>query len=89
MEMNVYIDEEIIVSGIGKFFYEEREFSNIIKIVRNFKRFDISKLKDLPEWFDDLLHDYQTYTKMSDNKIYQICVLLNRQINKLEELING
>ena len=77
-----------MIKSLFEYLISKKE-NKLINIVRNFKRFDISKLKDLPERFDDLLYEYQTYTKMSDNKIYQICVLLNRQINKLEELING
>ena len=77
-----------MIKSLFEYLISKKE-NKLINIVRNFKRFDISKLKDLPERFDDLLYEYQTYTKMSNNKIYQICVLLNRQINKLEELING
>ena len=70
-----------MIKSLFEYLISKKE-NKLINIVRNFKRFDISKLKDLPERFDDLLYEYQTYTKMSDNKIYQICVLLNRQINK-------
>lgn len=89
LKINAYNDKEIIVSGIGKFFYEEKDFSEIIQIVKNLKRIDISKLQNLPEWFDKLLHEYQNITKMSDNKINQICTLLNRQITSLKKLQQG
>ena len=39
------------------------------------------------EEFDKLLHKYQNITKMSDKRIYRLCVLLQRQINKLKSLI--
>lgn len=87
LKMNAYNDEEIIVSGIGKFFYAEKEFSRIIKIVQDIKRIDASNLDDIPEYFEDLLHKYQSITQMSDNKINQLCSLLGRQINKLKEMI--
>ena len=59
----------------------------IIKIVKNLKRIDISKLDGIVEWFDNLLHEYQYLTKMSDKRIERLCILLNRQINKLKDLI--
>ena len=85
--MNAFNDEEIIVSGIGKFFYEEKEFSRIIKVVKNIKRIDITKLDGIVEWFNSLLHSYQDITKMSNNKIHQLCILLQRQISKLKNII--
>ena len=44
-------------------------------------------MNGLAEWFDNLLHQYQDLTKMSDKRIERLCILLNRQINKLKELI--
>ena len=89
MALNIpYYDEnEVIISGNGRFFYEVKPFDEIIKVVRNIKRIDVSKLSDIPEEFDKLLHKYQSITKMSDNRIYRLCVLLNRQINKLKKII--
>lgn len=89
MALNVpyYSEEEAIIAREGRLFYEIKPFDNIIKIVKDIKRIDISKLEDLPEWFDNLLHEYQTITKMSDKRIHLLCVLLNRQINKLKDLI--
>ena len=57
------------------------------KVVKDIKRIDASKLEDIPEWFDNLLHEYQYITKYSDNRINKLCILLNRQINKLKKLI--
>ncbi len=89
MALNIpyYDEEEVIISGNGRFFYEVKPFDEIIKLVRNIKRIDISKLDDIPECFDNLLHEYQHITHISDKRIYRLCVLLNRQINKLKKII--
>ena len=89
MALNIqsYDDEELIISGMGRLFYEVKPFDEIIKVVHNIKRIDVSKLSDIPEEFDKLLHRYQSITKMSDKRIYRLCVLLNRQINKLKKII--
>ena len=84
----LYYDEnELHISGEGRFFYEVKPFDEIIKIVKNLKRIDINKLNDLPEWFDNLLHQYQNLTNFSDTRINKLCIILNRQINKLKKLI--
>ena len=84
----LYYDEnELHNSGEGRFFYEVKPFDEIIKIVKNLKRIDIDKLNDLPEWFDNLLHQYQNLTNFSDTRINKLCIILNRQINKLKKLI--
>lgn len=84
----IYYDEnELLISGEGRFFYEVKPFDEIIKIVKNLKRIDIDKLNDLPEWFDNLLHQYQNLTNFSDTRINKLCIILNRQINKLKKLI--
>ena len=80
-------EEELHISGEGRFFYEVKPFEEIIKVVKNIKRINISKLEDLPEWFDELLHKYQYLTNYSDRRINRLCILLNRQINKLKTLI--
>ena len=82
-----YDDEVIITEGEGRLFYEVKSFDFIIKIVRDIKRIDISKLDGLVEEFDELLHKYQDITHMSDRRINKLCILLNRQINKLRKLI--
>ena len=87
LNISYYDENEVIISGNGRFFYEVKPFDEIIKVVRNIKRIDVSKLSDIPEEFDKLLHKYQSITKMSDKRIYRLCVLLNRQINKLKKII--
>ena len=70
-------------------YYDEEPFDEIIKIVKDLKRIDVSKLDGVVEWFDNLLHEYQHLTKMSDKRIEKLCILLNSQINKLRSLIIG
>lgn len=43
----------------------------------------------IPSWrdkLDILLHKYRSYTGFSDIRITRLCILLDRQINKLKEL---
>lgn len=89
MSLNIpyYDDEEVIISGNGRFFYEVKPFDKIIKVVKDITRIDVKKLEDIPKYFDDLLHQYQDITHMSDKRIYRLCVLLQRQINKLKQII--
>ena len=87
LNISYYDEEEVITSGHGRFFYEVKPFDDIIKVVRNIKRIDISKLDDIPECFDNLLHEYQHVTHISDKRIYRLCILLQSQINKLKKLI--
>ena len=82
-----YNEEELVISGQGRFFYEVKPFDEIIKVVKNIKRIDISKLDDLVDWFDMLLHEYQNITNMSNRRIERLCILLNRQINKIKEIM--
>ncbi len=87
LNIEYYDDEEVHISGRGRLFYEIKPFDEIIKVVKNLKRIDVSKLDGIVEWFDDLLHKYQHLTGYSDTRIKRLCVLLNRQINKLKKLI--
>ena len=89
MSLNIpyYDDEEMIISGQGRLFYELKPFDDMIKVVKDIKRIDIQALDDLPEWFDHLLHTHQELTHISDKRIDRLCILLQRQINKLKTLI--
>ncbi len=87
LSIEYYDDEEIHISGNGRMFYEIKPFDEIIKVVKDLKRIDVSKLDGIIDWFDNLLHQYQYLTKISDKKINKLCTLLNSQINKLNELI--
>ena len=89
LNIEYYDENEFHISGDGRFFYEIMSFDEIIKVVKNIKRIDISKLDGIVEWFDELLHEYQDISKFSDTRINRLCIILNRQINKLEKLING
>ncbi len=88
MALNVdyYNEGEVAISGHGRLFYEVLPFDEIIKVVKNIKRIDVSKLDGVVEDFDDLLHKYQNITHMSDKRIHLLCVLLERQINNLKKL---
>ena len=82
-----YNEDEVVISGHGRLFYELKPFDEIIKVVRDLKRINIGALEDIPEKFDLLLHEYQHITGMSDKRIYRLCVLLERQIDKLKNMI--
>jgi len=87
LNIEYYDEEELHISGEGRLFYEVKPFDEIIKVVKDLKRIDVSKLDGIVEWFDDLLHKYQHLTKFSDIRINRLCIILNRQINKLKKLI--
>lgn len=82
-----YSDEELIINGDGRFFYNVDNFDAIIKRIKNIERFDLSKLDGLCEEFEELLHKYQYITKMTDRRINKICTLLFSRINKLKRFI--
>ena len=86
LNIKYYDEEEMHISGEGRFFYELKPFDEIIKVVKDIKRIDLSKLDGIVEWFEQLLHKYQYLTGFSDIRINRLCILLNRQINKLKEL---
>lgn len=80
-----YTDEELIINGKGRFFYNVDSFETIIPKIRNIKRFDLSKLDGVVEEFDELLHQYQDVSKITDRRINKICTLLLSRINKLKK----
>ena len=79
----------VILDRKKKFFlfYEIILFDEIIKIVKAIKRINLDKLDGIVEWFDDLLHNYQNITNISDRIINRLCVLLKRQIENLKSLM--
>ena len=89
LNIQYYDDNEMHVVGEGKFFYEIKPFKEIIQVVQDLNRIDIDKLKDLPAWFDDLLHQYQHMTYYSDQRIHKLCILLNRQIHNLKFFLSS
>ena len=89
LKIEYYDEQELHISGEGRLFYEVKPFNEIIKVVKDLKRIDISKLDGIVEWFDELLHKYQYLTKFSDTRINRLCIILNRQINKLKSLIES
>lgn len=82
-----YNEEELLINGQGRFFYNILNFDLIISKVKNIKRIDVSKLDGLVEEFERLLHQYQNVTKMTDRRIDKICMLLFDRINKLKKYI--
>ena len=86
LNITYYDNEELHISGEGRLFYEVKPFDEIIKVVKDIKRIDLSKLDGIVEWFDELLHKYQHLTNFSDTRINRLCILLNRQLNKLKKL---
>ena len=89
LNIEYYDEQELHISGEGRFFYEVKPFNEIIKVVKDLKRININKLDGIVEWFDELLHEYQYLTKFSDTRINRLCMILNRQINRLKELIEN
>lgn len=89
LKIEYYDEEELHISGEGRLFYEVKSFNEIIKVVKDLKRIDIRKLDGIVEWFDELLHKYQHITKFSDTRINRLCIILNRQINKLKDIIDS
>ena len=89
LKIEYYDEQELHISGEGCLFYEVKSFNEIIKVVKDLKRIDISKLDGIVEWFDELLHKYQHITKFSDTRINRLCIILNRQINKLKDIIES
>ncbi|MBQ4584402.1 MAG: hypothetical protein IJA94_05900 [Bacilli bacterium] len=84
-----YNDEELIINGDGRFFYDVDKFDAIIGCIQDIKRFDLTKLDGLCEEFENLLHKYQNVTKMTDRRINKICTLLSNRINKLKNICNS
>ena len=82
-----YNDEEVIINGQGRFFYNIDNFDIFFKYIKDIKRFDLKKLDGVVEEFEDLLHKYQNITHMTDRRINKICTLLFSRINKLKRLI--
>lgn len=81
-----YNEEELIINSQGRFFYNVYDF--IISKIKDIKRIDLSKLDGVVDEFDELLHKYQSITRMTDRRINKICTLLISRINKPENIIN-
>lgn len=86
LNITYYNDDELCITGEGRFFYQVKPFEEIIKVVKDIKRIDLSQLEGIVEWYNDLLHMYQYITGISDSRINGLCLLLNNQINKLKKL---
>ncbi len=86
LNIEYYDERELHTSFEGRLFYEVKPFDEIIKVVKDLKRIDLTKLDGIVEWFYELLHKYQSITHMSDKRIHLLCVLLNRQIKKIKKI---
>ncbi len=86
LNITYYSQDELCVTGEGRFFYQIKPFDEIIKVVRDIKRLDLTKLDGIVEWYDDLLHMYQYTSGILDERINKLCILLNRQIKSLKKL---
>ncbi|MGM9881356.1 MAG: excisionase [Bacilli bacterium] len=84
-----YSDEEVIINGEGRFFYNINNFDDILDCIKDLKKYDLNKLDGICEEFDDLLHKYQPITKMTDRRINKICTLLFSRIIKLKKKIDS
>ena len=84
-----YSDEEVIINGEGRFFYNINNFDNILDCIKDLKKYDLNKLDGICEEFDDLLHKYQPITRMTDRRINKICTLLFSRINNLKKKIEN
>ena len=82
-----YNDEEVIINGKGRFFYNVDTFDYIIPKIKNITRYDLSKLDGVVEEFEELLKKYQNITKMTERRINKICTLLFSRIEKLKNII--
>ena len=87
LNMTIYNSDEISINGEGRLFYNIVTFDDIIKVVKDIRRIDISKLDGVVEEYDELLHKYQNITGITEDRINKLCILLNRQIKKLSHLI--
>lgn len=83
-----YNEKEIILNGQGRFFYNVMDFDDILKKVQDLNRYNIENLNGITEEFENLLHKYQSITKMTDRRIDKICTLLNSRTNKLKNIIH-
>ena len=84
-----YNDEELLINGAGRFFYESNNFDYLLTKIKDIKRYDLNKLDGLCDEFDSLLHKYSSITHMTDRRIDKICTLLMSRINKLKRYIKS
>ena len=82
-----YNDEEVIINGKARFFYQLDNFDSLLLKVKNITRFNMQKLDGIVGEFENLLHQYQNITKITDQRINKICTLLASRINKLSDFI--
>ena len=82
-----YNDDEMIINGEGRFFYQVDNLDTALKYIKDLKRFDLDKLDGIWNDFESLLKQYQSITKMTDRRIHKICTLLFSRIQNLKRNI--
>ena len=81
-----YGADGIAVAGEGRFFRDMVKFDKIIKVVRDFKRFDFSRLDGVVEKFHELLTTNMGAAKLTEERIDALCKVLEGQIEKAKRL---
>lgn len=74
--------------GFGKLFTNtNKKFSTYLELVSDLKRIDIKKLDGLSEEYNKILHQYQMYTEMPEQRIKKLVEGLETRISLLEREI--
>ena len=81
-------DGEVAIEGAGRFFYEVKNFDEIIKIVREPSRFNLSKLDNLPTFFKELLLEYQPISHISNSRAEALAQVLENRIAKARKMLH-
>lgn len=82
-----YNDEDVVINGDGRFFYDTRDFDTMLSHIQNINRYDLNKLDELVDEFEMLLTQYKDVTHMTDRRIHKICTLLYSRIQRLKRMI--
>ncbi len=80
-----YEDGQISISDEGRFFYSVEKFDDMLSVVRDFSRFDFSKLDGLVEEFKEELSKYQVVSGISNGRIDALCSLLESRIERIKK----
>ena len=64
-----YNENEVVINGKARFFYRTDNFDSLLLNVKNLKRFDLKKLDEIVEEFENILHKYQNIIKITDKRI--------------------
>lgn len=81
-----YGKEGIAVNGEGRFFHDTVKFDKMIEVVRDFSRFDFTRLTGVVEEFRALLTENMARAKLTEERIDAICRVLEMQIEKIRQI---